>query len=110
LTSSNRYNRNFFTPDAWNCQYEDYVLKNSEENKLENLCQEGTAARTVTLAVAVLYAFVLYGVVYRAYKRKQNAKMTMQFRGFDSANTMRSHMSEAQTVVDESTEPKTAEK
>jgi hypothetical protein len=106
LTSDFRYKKDFFTPDAWNCQYEDYVVKNSKAKKLENLCQEGTAARTVTLAVAVLYAFVLYGVVYRAYRRSQSAQRTRQFKGFDGSYTMRSQMSEARTVVGESTEPK----
>jgi hypothetical protein len=110
LTSSDRYNKDFFTPDAWNCQYEDYVIKGSEGNKLENLCQGGTAARTVTLAVTVLYAFVLYGILYRAYKRRSNGRRTTQFSGFVGANTMRSHMSEAPTVVGESNEPKTPEK
>ncbi|KIW01367.1 hypothetical protein, variant [Verruconis gallopava] len=112
LTSNDRYDRDFFTPDAWNCQYEDYVLQNSEQNRLQNLCQEGTAARTVTLAVCVLYAFVAYGVIYRAYKRRQNAKRSVQFRGFEGggSGTMRSYMSDAQTVVAEGSEPKTPEK
>ncbi len=107
MTSDFRYKKDFFTPDAWNCQYEDYVVTTSEQNRLQNLCEEGTAARTVTLAAAVMYAFVLYGVVYRAYRRRQSAQRTRQFRGFDGSYTMRSQMSEALTVVGESAEPKT---
>jgi hypothetical protein len=113
LNSENRYTRDFFTPDAWTCQYEDYVLDNARENRLENLCREGTAARTVTLAICVLYAFVLYGIVYRAYRRRSSAQRSSQFRGFDSApetGTMRSNISQARTMVTESTEPKMSEK
>lgn len=115
LTSSNKYDRDFFTPDAWTCQYEDYVLDNAKENRLENLCREGTAARTVTLAVCVLYAFVLYGVIYRAYRRRSGARRSAHFRGFESANaggsgTMRSNISQAQTVVQDAPEHKISEK
>lgn len=46
----------------------------AESNYLEDLCREGTGARTISLAVAVLSAFVLYGVLYRTHRRSQNAK------------------------------------
>ena len=119
LNSNNRYTKDFFTPDAWTCQYEDYVLDNAKETRLENLCREGTAARTVTLAVCVLYLFVLYGVLYRAYRRRTVARRNAQFRGFESAmagngntnGTMRSNISQAHTVVAPvASEPKVSEK
>merc|ERR1711981_1438749 len=114
LNSNNRYTKDFFTVDAWTCQYEDYVLDNAKETRLENLCREGTAARTVTLAVCVLYLFVLYGVLYRAYRRRAGAKRNAQFRGFESAagtGTMRSNISQAHTVVPPvTTEAKVSEK
>lgn len=46
----------------------------AESNYLEDLCREGTGARTISLAVAVLSAFVLYGVLYRTHRRSQQAK------------------------------------
>merc|ERR1711981_805320 len=114
LNANNRYDKDFFTVDAWTCQYEDYVLDNAKETRLENLCREGTAARTVTLAVCVLYLFVLYGVLYRAYRRRAGAKRNAQFRGFESAagtGTMRSNISQAHTVVPPvTTEAKVSEK
>merc|ERR1711981_345579 len=114
LNANNRYDKDFFTVDAWTCQYEDYVLDNAKETRLENLCREGTAARTVTLAVCVLYLFVLYGVLYRAYRRRAGAKRNAQFRGFESAagtGPMRSNISQAHTVVPPvTTEAKVSEK
>merc|ERR1711981_92324 len=114
LNANNRSDKDFFTVDAWTCQYEDYVLDNAKETRLENLCREGTAARTVTLAVCVLYLFVLYGVLYRAYRRRAGAKRNAQFRGFESAagtGTMRSNISQAHTVVPPvTTEAKVSEK
>lgn len=90
------------------------MLDDAKENRLENLCREGTAARTVTLAVCVLYAFVLWGVCYRAYKRRAVARRSAHFRGFESANghgrmeTMGSDVSQAHTVVVD--EPRMSEK
>jgi len=100
---THKYTKDFFTPDAWTCQYEDYVLADGTEERLENLCREGTAARTVTLALCVLYAFVLYGVLYRAWRRRSSAQRNARFRDFDGAqsgsSTMRSNISQAHTVV-----------
>lgn len=62
------HRRSFF------CQLEDYIPMESESDYLEDLCREGTGARTITLAVAVLSSFVLYGVIYRTYQRSKQAK------------------------------------
>jgi len=83
---------------SWFCQLEDYIPQEGESNYLQNLCVEGTAARTMTLAVVVLSAFVLYGVLYRTYKRRQNARNT----GLVTCRERRqSAMSEAGTTVPE---------
>lgn len=86
---------NYFTLSFF-CQLEDYIPLQTESNYLEDLCQEGTAARTMSLAVAVLSAFVLYGVLYRTYRRSQTEKgsgpIAYQPRAY-------SVMSEARTVV-----------
>ncbi|KAF2429866.1 hypothetical protein EJ08DRAFT_262443 [Tothia fuscella] len=69
LTPGDQYLSDFFTPDAWNCQLEDYINTAGTSSRLENLCREGTAARTMTLGLTVLSAVVLYGVVWRTYRR-----------------------------------------
>ncbi|KAE9962661.1 hypothetical protein BLS_010162 [Venturia inaequalis] len=74
LDANARYVDNFFTPDSFFCQLEDYIPMESESDYLEDLCREGTGARTITLAVAVLSSFVLYGVIYRTYQRSKQAK------------------------------------
>ncbi|QDS67587.1 hypothetical protein FKW77_003661 [Venturia effusa] len=92
LNSRSRYVDNFFTPDRYGdadqsnsqdtnsliysffCQLEDYISLEAKSDYLEDLCREGTGARTISLAVAVLSAFVLYGVLYRTYRRSQRAK------------------------------------
>jgi len=98
LSSTERYTPDFFTPDAWNCQLEDYIVSNTESNYLENLCREGTAARTMTLALCVLSAVVLYSVVYRTYKRRKVARHP-RLTAFQQRN--QSALSEAKTVLPE---------
>lgn len=63
---------------------------------MEDLCREGTAARTMSLAVAVLSAFVLYGVLYRTYRRSQKARAPGPVFYEPRAQSV---MSEARTMV-----------
>jgi len=103
LNAARRYKRDFFTPDAWNCQLEDYIPSDAEMNKLENLCREGTAARTMTLALTILAALVLYSVVYRTYRRRQAARAPTPVAIYERGSHVRaaSRMSDARTVVAE---------
>jgi len=52
----------------------------------------------MTLVVTVLSAFVLYGVLYRTYKRRQNAR---SLGPITHQEHRQSAMSEAMTVVPE---------
>lgn len=74
LVKGDQYKFDFFTPDAWNCQLEDYIPSYVESNRLETLCTEGTAARTMTLALAVLGAVVLYVTLLRTYRRHKQTQ------------------------------------
>jgi hypothetical protein len=98
LNSEDRYTPDFFTPDAWNCQLEDYIPSDVESTRLQNLCVEGTAARTMTLAITVLSVFVLYGVVWRTYRRYQAAQSTPSSIPLGRPMTMRSTISDQGTV------------
>jgi hypothetical protein len=94
----------FFTPDAWNCQLEDYINDDNTSSRLENLCREGTGARTITLGITILSAVVLYGVVWRTYQRHQatrSAALLVPQSGLERSMTMKSTASDEMTVVGE---------
>jgi hypothetical protein len=99
LGTGNRYTPDFFTPDAWNCQLEDYIVSPAESSRLENLCVEGTAARTMSLALTVLSAVVLYGVLWRTYRRHQAAQNPPSRKALHIANSVRSIASDERTVI-----------
>jgi hypothetical protein len=76
-------------------------VSRSEASRLENLCVEGTASRTMSLALTVLGAVVLYGVVWRTYRRHQAAQNPPNERVSHSAKSMRSIASDQRTVVED---------
>lgn len=96
----------FFTPDAWNCQLEDYINDDNTSSRLENLCREGTGARTITLGITVLSAVVLYGVVWRTFRRHRAARsaaLLVPHTSLERSMTMKSTASDEKTVVGEDT-------
>lgn len=106
VTPGDRYMDDFFTPDAWNCQLEDYINDENTSSRLENLCREGTGARTITLGITVLSAVVLYGVVWRTFRRHQatkSAALLIPQANLQRTMTMKSTASDERTVFGEET-------
>jgi hypothetical protein len=85
----------FFTPDAWNCQLEDHIPIEAQNNLLEMLCAEGTASRTVALALMVLSSVVLGCILWRAYHRRRRAKSQKDGRDY---RTWQRDDSESKTI------------
>jgi heme/copper-type cytochrome/quinol oxidase subunit 2 len=110
LSSGYRYTADFFTPDAWNCQLEDYVASKSKSTRMENLCLEGTAARTMILAITVLGAIVLYGVAWRTYRRHQATQNSPKPVPCERELTVRSTTSDERTVIGDEKSEKVYEK
>jgi peptidoglycan/LPS O-acetylase OafA/YrhL len=80
---------------------EDYIPSEVESSRLENLCREGSAARTVTLALSVLAAVVLYGVVWRTFRRHQAKQVLPSRAALQRVMRKRSTASDERTVVED---------
>lgn len=69
---SSKRNQGFFTPDAWTCQYEDYVYDREIQSSINQICIEGTSLRVIQLVSTILGVALLAALVWRTTKRSAN--------------------------------------